>query len=380
MIGTVINGYKILREIGKGGMATVYYGENSLGKKAAIKVLNDELSKRRNLLHRFKKEADIMLALDKKEGICQVYDRTESEGRYIIVMEYLEGMTMNQYIKEKGPIRDGDVLRRLCKQVLTSLEEAHHMGIVHRDIKPSNLFYTIDGKVKLLDFGISKVIMDADKEEDTDMTEEDSTSTRQKMGTLAYMSPEQIKCTGDVDQRTDVYSFGITLYYLMTGKDPLLMEDDSLTEIDDILFQQAIRHATRKDRDKRTPDCSTFLKEINAFPKREEPVTKTVNDSKRVELHENKAPRSTGKSNVRPVRKQDTSGLNRVLRILLILLVVEIIVIGYCGYTYDNENNRYYSLWRKSSDNEKELEVLRKKKDAVLKGDKDVWQVRNKSK
>lgn len=373
MIGTVINGYKILREIGKGGMATVYYGENTLGKKAAIKVLNDEFSTRSNLLNRFLKEADIMMALDKEDGICQVYDRTISEGQYVIIMEYLEGMSLKQYVRDRGPIHNFDQLRTIARQVLTTLGEAHRLGIVHRDIKPSNLFYTTDGKVKILDFGISKVIQDTEKEDDSEATDDDGTTTKQKLGTLAYMSPEQIKCTADVDQRTDIYSFGISLYFLMTGKDPLLMEDDSLTEIHDMPFQQAIRHATRKDRDKRTPDCGTFLKEINALPK-SDPV-KRVKPEISPELARL---RSELDSAVCPVSKRDTTKLKRVFWVLLLLFIVEIGVVAFGLYTYDNEYNRNYAVYKQSSVCKDKLEALQKNMDIVTNADKNVWQVQGK--
>lgn len=267
MIGTVIDGYKILRQLGEGGMATVYYAENSLGRRVAIKVLKEKFTRDPDVIHRFRREAQIMMKLDDLENVCRVYDCREFEGKLIIVMEYLEGMNFRDYVLKKGPVHNYDAVRRMCAQVLNTLSVAHSRNIVHRDIKPSNLFLTKGGIVKILDFGISKIVF-SDDPDGTDV----ATQTQQKMGTISYMSPEQIRATGEVDGRTDIYSFGLTLYNLMTGNDPLDMESDSLNAIPDAGLVAAIRHAIRKNVAQRTPDCKTFLKEVQAAEKKPEPA------------------------------------------------------------------------------------------------------------
>lgn len=238
-------------------MATVYYAENNLHLRVAIKVLKEKFSKDPEVISRFKREAQIMMRLDDVENVCHVYDCREFEGKLVIIMEYLEGLNLRDYVKKKGPIHDYDAIRRMCAQVLDALSVAHSRNIIHRDIKPSNLFLVKGGIIKLLDFGISKILFGEDEE-----ATEQETQTRQKMGTISYMSPEQIKSTAEVDGRTDIYAFGMTLYNLMTGNDPLEMESDSLNEIPDERLVAAIRHAIRKNLERRTPDCQTFLKEL----------------------------------------------------------------------------------------------------------------------
>lgn len=259
MIGKIINGYKLLRVLGEGGMATVYYAENNLGLKAAVKILKEKFSNDPNVSTRFKQEAKIMMKLDDVKGVCRVYDCVEYEGKLVIIMEYLEGMNLRDYVEKKGPIHNYAAIRRMAVQVLQTLSVAHDREIVHRDIKPANLFLVKGGIIKLLDFGISKILF-SDDENGTEY----ETQTRQKMGTLSYMSPEQIKSTATVDARTDIYAFGLTLYNLMTSNDPLDMEEDSWGEIDDPQLVKAVKHAVRKKLESRTPDCMTFISELQA--------------------------------------------------------------------------------------------------------------------
>lgn len=271
MIGKTINGYKILRELGCGGMATVYYAQNNIGNEAAIKVLKNELSTSGDIIARFNNEARIMKALSGVEGVRRAIDYVEFDGAYVIIMEYLDGLDLNQYVKQNGAIKDNSLIRSIYEQALQTLGKAHAKGIVHRDIKPSNLFLTKEGKIKVLDFGIAKLMEDS-----TDFTEgtELETNTNQHLGTYLYMSPEQIECSKDVDQRTDIYSFGLVLYYLLTGNSPSYMDEYSLGSLNNKELQAAIRHATSKQRENRTPDCSQFIAELSK--KKEEVVKKTT--------------------------------------------------------------------------------------------------------
>ncbi len=207
MINRTILGYTILSRLGEGGMAEVYYAENSIGKKAAVKFLKKKFCDDDGIVERFRNEAKVMVALD-HPNIRQVFDYAELDGQPAIIMEYLEGDDLKSLIKG-GRRFTGAEVTRLWDSLCDALNCTHAKGIVHRDIKPSNIFITNKGVVKLLDFGIAKV-KDAVS----------GTQTGQKMGTLLYMSPEQIKDTKRVDYRTDVYSLAVTFVHLFRGAVP----------------------------------------------------------------------------------------------------------------------------------------------------------------
>lgn len=217
MINKIINGYTIKHLIGSGGMADVYYAENKLGKKAAIKVLKSELCAISSIKERFEQEARIMVDLEHKH-IRQAYDLDDVNNQPAIVMEYLEGQTLKQLI-DKGKISD-EKAKKYFEQCVSALKAAHTKEIVHRDIKPSNIFITRDDEVKILDFGIAKI-------------QESSlgTLTNQMLGTPVYMSPEQIKSPKNVGTKSDVYSLAVTFYHALTGQVPYDSTTDSDFEI-----------------------------------------------------------------------------------------------------------------------------------------------------
>lgn len=206
MIGKIISHYRILSELGSGGMGVVYRAEDlSLGRNVALKFLPAHLSSdpeaRRRLVH----EAKAAAALD-HSGICTVYDSGEADGRLFIAMALLEGMTLKDRIAE-GPLPISQALD-LAIQVADALEEAHSKGVTHRDIKPANIMITPKGQAKVMDFGLAQVAGA------THLTQSGST-----MGTAAYMSPEQAR--GErVDQRTDIWSLGVVLYEMVAGRRP----------------------------------------------------------------------------------------------------------------------------------------------------------------
>jgi len=217
MLNKTISGYTILRLLGKGGMADVYYAENNLHRPAAIKILHLAMIDLQEVRSRFEHEARIIVKLD-HPNIRKVYDVAEIEGRPAIVMEYLDGYTLSEaMVHHRLPAND---LSRLYDQAVSGLQYAHSRGVVHRDIKPSNLFLTSSGELKILDFGIAKV-------------EEASTHTLtgQTLGTILYMSPEQVQDPKRVDYRTDLYSLGVTFYHLLTGKPPYDITKDSTYSI-----------------------------------------------------------------------------------------------------------------------------------------------------
>ena len=217
MINKTINGYTIKHLIGSGGMADVYYAENKLGKKAAIKVLKSELCAIGTIKERFEQEARIMVDVEHK-NIRQAYDLDEVNGQPAIIMEYLEGHTLKQLI-DKGKLTDAKA-QKYFEQCVLALKLTHAKEIVHRDIKPSNIFITRDDEVKILDFGIAKL-------RETSL----STMTNQMLGTPVYMSPEQVKSPKNVDTKSDVYSLAVTFYHALTGKVPYDSTTDSDFEI-----------------------------------------------------------------------------------------------------------------------------------------------------
>ena len=207
MQGQVINGFELKKLLGKGGMAEVWYAENEIGKPAAVKVLNENLASYPQIVERFHNEALVMVKLD-HPNIRQVYGYGYIGNRHCIVMEYLEGEDLEALMKNGRRFTD-DELHRWWDQTVDALNYTHAMDIVHRDIKPSNLFLDKRGNIKLLDFGIAKV------KESISLT-----STGAMMGTLMYMSPEQVKDTKNIDYRTDIYSLAVTFAQLISGNCP----------------------------------------------------------------------------------------------------------------------------------------------------------------
>ena len=207
MIGKTINGFTLQRKLGEGGMAEVWYAENEIGKPAAVKILSASLSNNEQIVERFHNEALVMVKLD-HPNIRQVYGYGYIDNRHCIVMEYLEGDDLEALLK-KGRRFTDEELSKWWNQIISALNYTHSKGIVHRDIKPSNIFLDNWGNVKLLDFGIAKL------KESMSMTR-----TGTMMGTLMYMSPEQVRDTKNIDYRTDIYSLAVTFAQLVSGTAP----------------------------------------------------------------------------------------------------------------------------------------------------------------
>jgi serine/threonine protein kinase/tetratricopeptide (TPR) repeat protein len=237
--GRTIGHYRVLDQLGGGGMGVVYRAEDTrLGRKVAVKFLPTELLSQPGAVERFKREARLASSLN-HSNICTIFDIGEVDGHQFIVMELMEGHTLKHHVRSRAlPIEE---LLELATQITDGLDAAHHSGIIHRDIKPANIFVTRRGQAKLLDFGLAKHttgvgIGAAPPPDDlTNSFSDDVTAGPTTLGTLAYMSPEQARGQ-ELDARSDLFSLGCVLYEMATGRPPFT-GDNTIALVEALLIK-----------------------------------------------------------------------------------------------------------------------------------------------
>lgn len=281
MIPTEILNYKIIRQLGSGGMGQVFLAKNKdIDQMVAVKSLHPHLASNQALRERFKQEAVMLSSLD-HPNIVKFLNYVETDEGVFLIMEYVDGMTLEDFINKKNGLIVEKRAYPMMKEILSAFTYAHSRGIVHRDIKPSNIFLNQEGHVKVMDFGIAQIV-----------SESSNSESNVVMGTPEYMSPEQVYGKA-IDQRSDIYSLGVLFHQMLTGTAPYNATTISELEIKRRVLSEALPRmksyypyisdglqrivdkATSKDKEKRYADCVEIQKDLKKILD-PDPINKTV--------------------------------------------------------------------------------------------------------
>jgi len=319
LIGKTVDSYRILEVIGRGGMGVVFKAiDTSLEKIVALKMVDPFLARDESFVKRFKTEAKALARLE-NPNIVRVFALRETESGLFMVMEYVEAKPLSNCISENGPFSTSEAIS-ITKQLLNAIGHAHKVGVIHRDIKPSNILFCSDGSVKVTDFGLAKVIKQKGPA---------STVTQTRAGTLYYMSPEQVKGLKNVDERSDLYSLGMTVYEMLVGRVPFDKTDSDFTiqkkivdgEIPSPLkfdakipkkFTKIILKSIDKDPEKRYQKAEEMIEALNTFERELNPEKKTFEPKQ---------------STVKPLYKQPVFFISAFSVILIIALIYSLFLL-----------------------------------------------------